>query len=178
MIEISFRSVVIVFTAIWLLLRVCIWVRGKRIDWKRELVLLLMYANLLFIIRYTFFPKALLDGHVQPLVFDAATAFPLRLNLVPLVNLFVYNSMGDLVWNVVGNAVMFLPTGILLPIVYKRLNNFWKVLAGGALISLCIEILQLPFSVRASDVDDLILNSLGVIIGYGIYALIRKITAK
>lgn len=178
MIEIPFRSVVIVYTVVWLLLRICIWIRGKHFDWKRELVLLLMYANLLFVIRYTFFPRGLIDGHVQPLVYDAATAFPFRLNLVPLVNLFEYNSMRDLIWNVVGNAIMFLPTGIILPIVYKKLNNFWKVLAAGAGISLCIEILQLPFSVRASDVDDLILNTLGVILGYGIYALVRKITAK
>ncbi|MBQ2750269.1 MAG: VanZ family protein, partial [Clostridia bacterium] len=43
----------------------------------------------------------------------------------------------------------------------------------GFLMSLSIELLQLPFAVRASDVDDLILNSLGVVLGYGIYALVN-----
>ena len=59
---------------------------------------------------------------------------------------------------------------MILPVVYKKLNSFNKVVAAGAFISLCIEILQLPFASRATDIDDLILNTLGVAVGYGIYA--------
>ena len=46
MFEISFLSVEIAFSAVWLLVRIIIWKRQKRIDWKREAVLLLMYLNL------------------------------------------------------------------------------------------------------------------------------------
>ena len=98
-----------------------------------------------------------------------------RVNLIPFVNLFDYDSRRDLLLNVIGNTAMFIPSGIVLPIIYKRLNSFWKVVAAGAMISLCIEIIQLPFSVRASDVDDLILNVLGVAIGYGIYAAVKHL---
>ena len=101
--------------------------------------------------------------------------FPLRINVRPLVFLFDYDNIRDIVWNVAGNSTMFIPTGIILPVLYKRLNTFWKVVAAGALISLCIEILQLPFASRASDVDDLILNTLGVAVGYGIYVAIKRI---
>lgn len=80
-------------------------------------------------------------------------------------------------FNAAGNAALFIPTGILLPVVYKKLNSFGKVVAAGAFISLCIEILQLPFASRASDIDDIILNTLGVVIGYGIYALVKKLRA-
>ena len=45
------------------------------------------------------------------------------------------------------------------------------ILVGGG-ISLCIEIIQLPFSVRASDVDDLILNTAGGVLGYWCYMLL------
>ena len=69
---------------------------------------------------------------------------------------------------------MFIPSGILFPIVYRKLNNFWKVVGAGVLLSLCIEILQLPFSVRATDIDDLLLNTAGVIIGYAVYSLVRR----
>ena len=92
----------------------------------------------------------------------------------PLVHLFDYDSRRDLLLNAIGNVAMFIPTGIILPILYKELDSFWKTLAAGAMLSLCIEIIQLPFSVRASDVDDLILNTLGVAVGYGIYALAKK----
>ena len=173
MVEIPFIFLEIVFLAIWLLIRIAIWIKQKRIDRKREAVLLLMYINLAVILRFTFFPMSKVDGRIQPLVFDIATAFPFRVNLLPLVNLFDYDSKRDLLLNVIGNAAMFVPSGIVLPIVYKRLNTFWKVLLAGIGISLCIEMIQLPFSVRATDIDDLILNTIGVIAGYGIYALIR-----
>ena len=173
MVEIPFIFLEIVFLAIWLLIRIAIWIKQKRIDWKREALSLLMYINLAVILRFTFFPMSKVDGHIQPLVFDIATAFPFRVNLLPLLNLFDYDSKRDLLLNVIGNAAMFVPSGIVLPIVYKRFNTFWKVLLAGIGISLCIEIIQLPFSVRATDIDDLILNTIGLIAGYGIYALIR-----
>ena len=169
--EISVFTFETVFTAIWLLTRIYEWVKYRSLDWKQESLLLLLYINFAVIIRFVFFPKALADGHVQPLVFDPAEAFPFRMNLVPLVHLFEYENVRDIIWNVVGNAAMFIPSGIVLPILYRKLDGFWKVVEGGALISLCIEILQLPFASRASDVDDLILNTLGVAVGYGIYAV-------
>mgnify|MGYP002518827076 CR=1 FL=1 len=173
MVEIPFLFLEIVFSVIWLIIRIAVWIKQKRIDLKREGVLLLMYINLAVMIRFVFFPMAKVDGRVQPLIFGIAAAFPFRVNLLPLVNLLDYDSTRELLVNVLGNAAMFVPSGMVLPIVYKRLNTFWKVLTTGIGISLCIEIIQLPFSVRATDIDDLILNTIGVIVGYGIVTLIR-----
>ena len=178
MIEIPFLFLEVVFTSIWLAIRVGVWCKQKHIDWKREAVLLLMYINLAVIIRFVFFPMEKVDGQVQPLIFDIATAFPFRVNLVPLVNLFDYDNRRDLLLNVIGNVAMFIPSGIVLPIIYKRLDSFIKVSLAGGGISLCIEIIQLPFRVRASDIDDLILNTVGVMIGYGIYAMIRYLKRR
>ena len=175
MIEISFVFVELVYTAIWIIIRFAIWIKKKHIDWKREVVLLLMYINLAVIIRFVFFPMSKLDGQVQPLIFDIATEFPFRVNLFPLVNLFDYDNKRDLLLNVIGNVAMFIPSGIVLPIVYKRLDTFGRVLVAGAGISLCIEIIQLPFRVRATDIDDLVLNTVGVIVGYGLYSLIQNV---
>ena len=175
MIEIPFLFLEVAFALIWLAIRVGVWGKQKYIDWKREAVLLLMYINLAVIFRFTFFPMEKVDGQVQPLIFDIATAFPFKVNLIPLVHLFDYNIKRELLLNVIGNVAMFIPSGIVLPIIYKRLDSFVKVILAGGGISFCIEIIQLPFSVRVSDVDDLILNTSGVIIGYGIYALIRSL---
>ena len=175
MVEIPFLFLEVVFTSIWLAIRGGVWGKQKHIDWKREAVLLLMYINLAVIIRFVFFPMSKVDGRVQPLIFDIAMAFPFRVNLFPLVNLFDYDSTRDLLVNVIGNVAMFIPSGIVLPIIYKGLDSFIKVILAGGGISLCIEIIQLPFSVRASDIDDLILNTVGVILGYGIYAWIGNL---
>jgi glycopeptide antibiotics resistance protein len=173
MVEIPFLFLEGAFTAIWLIIRVAVWMKQKKIDWKREVVLLLMYINLAVILRFTFFPMSKVDGHIQPLVLDTAAVFPFRINWMPLVNLFDYDSKRDLLLNVIGNAAMFVPSGIVLPIVYKGLNTHRKVISAGIGISLCIEILQLPFYDRVSDIDDLILNTIGVIVGYGIYILLQ-----
>ena len=65
-----------------------------------------------------------------------------------------------------------------MPIVYKRLDHFGKVIAAGAFLSLCIELIQLPFADRVTDIDDLILNTLGVAIGYGVYSLVKRIKSS
>ncbi len=175
MLEISFLAAESVFTGIWLFARMIIWIKQRSIDRKREAVLILMYIYLAVIIRFVFFSRNLVDGHIPPLVFDAGSVFPLRINLEPLVQYSHYVYIRDIIWNVAGNILMFIPGGIILPVVYRQLDSFWKVTAAGVIISLCIEILQLPFPCRASDIDDLILNTLGVMIGYGIYKALRRL---
>ena len=100
--EISFLAAEIAFAAAWLLVRAGVWIKQRGPDWKREAVLLLMFVNLAVIIRFVFFPRAMVDGHIQPLVFDADAIFPLRVNLIPLVHLFRYAGVRDILWNVAG----------------------------------------------------------------------------
>ena len=95
MMNISFVTFELLFTAVWLAVRMVVWIRQKRIIWKREALLLLMYINLAIIIRFSFFPRDLVNGHIQPLIFDAKVAFPFRINIIPLVNLFQYDSVRD-----------------------------------------------------------------------------------
>ena len=139
---------------------------------------MLVYICIVVVTRFTFFPFSKVDGRVQPLIFELATAWPFRINLIPFVNLLDYESKRDLLLNLIGNCAMFIPTGILTPVLYKHLDSFKKTVLTGFLISLSIEILQLPFAVRASDVDDLILNTLGVAVGYCLYALVKRLTGK
>ncbi len=162
----------------WLLFRLAACRKSKRINWKSEAIQLLFLINLLVIYRMTFHPFEKLDGQVQPLLFETATAWPFRMNLIPFVNLLDYDSKRDLLLNLIGNTTMFIPTGIMTPLIYKKRNSFGKTVLTGFLISLTIEIIQLPFAVRASDVDDLILNTLGCMIGYGILSLCRLCKRK
>ena len=63
------------------------------------------------------------------------------------------------------NAVLFLPFGFLLPVLWRKCRSWKSTVAAGFLTSLGIEILQL-FCYRATDVDDLIMNTLGAFLGY------------
>lgn len=178
MIQISYASMVTVISIIWILIRTIICSKNKQFDWKRELQLILVYICIVVVVRFTFFPFSKVDGKIQPLIFDVTTMWPFRINWIPFVNLFDYPDARDILINVIGNTTMFIPLGIVWPIVFQELDTHKKVITAGVGCSLLIEILQLPFFIRVSDVDDLILNSFGYIIGYGIYLLVKKSKKK
>jgi len=79
------------------------------------------------------------------------------------------------VWSkqIVGNFVMLLPLGIFLPLLYKRISNFFLVLIVSLFVSTVIELLQLITSFRSADVDDIFLNTSGACTGFIIYKLIE-----
>ena len=174
MIEISYMQMVLAISVIWLLVRAICWAKAKGIDWRRELQLLLVYICLVVVVRFTFCPFGKVDGKIQPLLFDPQKVFPLWVNFRPFVYLFDYPTLKEILLNLIGNTAMFIPLGIVWPSVFKKLNTHWKVISAGAGVSLTIEILQLPFFGRASDIDDLILNCLGYLLGYGIWLLCRR----
>ena len=178
MVQITYPALVILISFVWIVLRIIFGVRQRRVDWKRELRLILVYICIVVVARFTFFPFGTVDGQIQPLVFDDDQMFPPRINLIPLVYLLDYEALWEAKLNVIGNITMFMPIGIVWPVVFRKLGTHGKVLAAGAGFSLVIEILQLPFFDRVSDVDDLILNSLGFALGYGIYLLVKKVAAK
>ena len=67
---------------------------------------------------------------------------------------------------------MFIPLGFLFGIAVKK-KKWWQVLLIGGCISGSIEFLQLLLKKGVSEFDDIMHNTLGCMIGYGIYALIK-----
>jgi len=173
MLEISYLQMVVAISIIWVLIRTTCSVKAKRFDLKRELQLLLVYICIVVVVRFTFCPFGKVNGKIQPLLFDAEKIFPLWVNFKPFIYLFDYPTAKEALLNLIGNTAMFLPLGIVWPVVFKKLNTHWKVIAAGVGVSLTIEVLQLPFFDRATDIDDLILNTLGFLMGYGIYLLVK-----
>ena len=175
MIEISYLQMVVAISVIWVIIRAICWAKAKSIEMKRELQLLLVYICIVVVVRFTFCPFGKVDGKIQPLLFDPEKVFPLWVNFKPFIYLFDYPTMREALLNLIGNTAMFIPLGIVWPAVFKKLNTHGKVILAGFGVSLTIEVLQLPFFGRSTDIDDLILNTLGFLIGYGIYLLVRKL---
>lgn len=175
---IPFLYVELLFAAVWVLARAVVWLCRRRIDPKQELKLLLLFVTLAVIIRFTFFQFFRHGGAVDPMAVSTRSLASPLLNLTPLVNILHFATVEDLLINIVGNVAMFIPLGIVLPVVFPKLNRLWKVALTGLLISLTIELLQLPMVGRTTDVDDLLLNTLGCVLGYGIYALCRALRRR
>lgn len=178
MIEISYLQMVITISLLWIIVRAVCCVKAGRFDIRKELQLLLVYVCIVVVVRFTFCPFGKVDGKIQPLLFDAERIFPLWVNFKPFIYLFDYPTIGEVLLNLIGNTAMFLPLGIVWPAVFKKLNAHWKVISAGVGVSLLIEVLQLPFFDRASDIDDLILNTLGYLMGYGIYLLVKRLGGR
>lgn len=72
------------------------------------------------------------------------------------------------------NIIMCVPLGFLLPLVWKDCRKLYRTALFGAGFSLLIEISQLV-TTRATDIDDLIANICGTLIGYVIWKIFVKI---
>ena len=67
--------------------------------------------------------------------------------------------------NLFGNVLIFVPFGIFLPMA-SRYRSFFSTLFAGFGLSLCVEIFQFITRVGSFDVDDLLLNTIGGIMGH------------
>lgn len=81
-------------------------------------------------------------------------------------------------FNIFGNIALFVPFGFLIPCLEKKLRALWKCAAVSFVVILAVETLQLIFKVGSFDVDDIILNLIGVIIGYAVYKIAAAIYKK
>jgi glycopeptide antibiotics resistance protein len=76
------------------------------------------------------------------------------------------NGGWEFVVNFVGNLVAFLPMGLLLPLIRRSRTALWQVALFSLAISFAIEAGQYVSGRRVPDVDDLILNTVGGMLGY------------
>jgi glycopeptide antibiotics resistance protein len=80
--------------------------------------------------------------------------------------------------NILGNVLAFAPFGFLLPILEKKYRKFFITAFLGLTFSLFVETLQLYLKVGIFDVDDILMNTLGGILGYLMYKLLHTLIYK
>ena len=79
--------------------------------------------------------------------------------------------------NIVGNIVMFIPWGFGLPLLWKKYRSFFMLAFLSLLLPVCIEFVQL-FVGRTVDVDDVILNFAGSMLGGALFLIMRVLIPK
>ncbi|MDO4296065.1 MAG: VanZ family protein [bacterium] len=80
--------------------------------------------------------------------------------------------------NLVGNVLWFCPFGFILPVISRRGERAYVTILLGAGFSLGIELVQLVTKVGSFDVDDILLNTVGVILGYISYRVLQKLRSQ
>ncbi len=98
---------------------------------------------------------------------------PFRIIMMQLK--YAQSNMHSFLFNVIGNIGVFIPVGIIFA--YLLDSDIKKTILHGSLISVFIEIVQIPLQ-RTTDIDDVILNTTGTVIGCFIFLLLSHILKK
>lgn len=161
--RIHFLLPAIAITIIWLIFKaVMIILIKKEFVLQREVVNLFYFISVMGIIGLALFPIEIATGDE----YDSPNNFMPFSSIKELLNHFYF--MVPLK-NILGNIILFIPLGFILVLKFKKINDLLTVILVGLLSSTTIEIIQLLLPNRAFDVDDIILNVLGIIVGFLIF---------
>jgi Glycopeptide antibiotics resistance protein len=138
---------------------------------KKRIINVLFWA--IFVCYVVFLVRLMLWRAVQP---------ERGINLVPFRSILEginfhdgirYHLIDSQVW---GNVVTFVPAGLYCMILYcSKAKPAWRAFIAVLLASLSIEVIQFIFRTGATDVDDVILNVFGGLLGIWLYMLLKKL---
>lgn len=139
---------------------------------------LLVYIRLLFkVLVFKDVPLIRVGG----LMFDFGGTQAGEPNLLPFKTIWPYltGEFGLLIGglNIVGNIIFLIPLGLLLPKLFSRINQL-RVLLIAVLFCLAIELTQAYFKIGIFDIDDVLLNVLGVMVGYWMVVYLPVVWGK
>lgn len=79
---------------------------------------------------------------------------------------------------IIMNIAMYIPIGCSLPGYFQGMRQWWKTTSVVLACSVVIEVIQYLFSIGYPDVDDVLNNIIGTLIGFGLYKIIEIIILK
>lgn len=105
-----------------------------------------------------------------------------RINLMPFWSYAaIMNGKNELIKQILMNVLAFVPIGAALAQGLKK-AAWWQIVLAGSMVSVCVELLQYHYRRGLCELDDVIHNTLGCMIGYGLYyfttSLVRRLSLK
>lgn len=157
---------------IYLIIRL-FYLRNRKINIKREILLLIFMSIIIMLLSQTIICEFYLDNgvHIKKGIHNN-NFIPFKIFYDSYISHIKYGNYTYFIISLLGNIVLFIPYGFLLPILYKVKGKYVVLL--GLSLSLFIELFQL-FLPRWTDIDDIILNTFGTFIGYLLYKYYVKI---
>lgn len=167
---------------LWLIIRsMSLKKRSAKIDWLSELLRLLFVCYLTGLVSLVVLPANFWLHFYDGLFFgwwdELGQVFQIGdVNFVPSVIKCLNGELALGSWvktMLVGNIALFVPFGFFLPLTTK-IKSFAKMAGIAAVTPVCVETLQLVFG-RSLDVDDLICNFIGILIGAALAQVVLKV---
>lgn len=159
--------------------------RKKPVKKSQEVILALFVLYLVGLASQTIMPKWNMgvDVSTGEFFFDVYMSNQLaHVNTTPFQTITSYMQVNEYAdgWdsisnlNLLGNVFVFSPIGFFIPLLWRRMDSFKVIFFIGLSVTCIIESIQY-FIGRSSDIDDVILNTVGVVIGYWAYILYKGI---
>lgn len=163
-----------------------IYLKRKKIKvyYKRELLYLIFVCYMVGLLSLVLVPSNFWHRIWHFIVYGYSEnpfdgIFNFEYNLIPILykvaigEYFLGNWIKTMI---IGNVLMFVSMGILLPLCFEKINSK-NIYMYAVLVPLVIEVIQLAIG-RSFDIDDLIMNCLGILIGYFIVAIMRRLLSS
>lgn len=181
MIFVSFGIVMMISTIIWILQRGYLYKRSEYKNIIREIVLFLFFLYFLLLLKLTVFKRGGIE-FTNPLNSYSYKVFGIKgiINFVPFVETIKtltdgHTPMSMPLLNIYGNVLAFMPLGFLIPLLFDRFNDFKRIFFLGVTSSFFIEFTQLFIAGNSCDIDDIIYNSSGAVLGWICFKVFEKI---
>lgn len=181
--HLNFITIVGLTIVVWAIFRLYSAKLRRTLDLTKEGALLILVIYFLILIRLTIFKFSIIMIS-SPLNSYQYTFLGVDgiINIIPFketVNILrdgIHNNR--IIKGIILNVIYFIPLGFLLPLLFKKVNSFLKIILISTITSSLIEIIQLFTIFSVSNIDDVIFNIIGSAIGLICFKLFEKIVKK
>lgn len=180
----NFFIVMVVTIIAWCIYRFALYKQNKVSNILREVVLFLFLIYFLLLLSLTVFKGFGIEYYNQ---FDSymykSKGILGIINIIPFKDTIETLIGGQVpiqmpLRNIFGNVLLFVPLGFIIPILFNKYDKLSKILTLGFVSSLSIECVQLFVGYNICDVDDLIFNTTGAVLGLLCYRIFKKLLLK
>lgn len=181
--HLNFITIVGLTIVVWAIFRLYLAKLRRTLDLTKEGALLILVIYFLILIRLTIFKFSIIMIS-SPLNSYQYTFLGVDgiINIIPFketVNILrdgIHNNR--IIKGIILNVIYFIPLGFLLPLLFNKINSFLKIILISTITSSLIEIIQLFTIFSVSNIDDIIFNIIGSVIGLILFKLFEKIVKK
>lgn len=144
---------------------------------KNRILPALLFVVYVFLLLYLTVIKRLFFGTTSGVFLESyrlnTSGFDYSVNLIPFKTVYGYlvhpPSITVAITNILGNILAFLPLGILVPLIFRKSDSISWIFIISVGSSVVIETVQLLFRIGSMDIDDVLLNSVGGLVGFLLY---------
>lgn len=154
----------------------------KKISLSRHILIFLFFVYIVNLVSITLFPLPIQKEEIEYMV----KCHFLKNNFVPFKSIIelIKDPRTASFRQVFGNIVLFIPMGFLVPLLFNKMSTLRKVVLVGFISSFTVEFLQFLISFiigatyKITDIDDIILNTIGTIIGFILFRFAQFLQEK